>query len=84
MDKIIVSLLVLLSVSCSTVTSKKGVDDSYNELKISTSKNNSKAPIMGWASWNNYRVNINEDIIKSQADAILPLDLKMLVIYIST
>jgi len=76
MDKIIVSLLVLLSVSCSTVTSKKGVDDSYNELKISTSKNNSKAPIMGWASWNNYRVNINEDIIKSQADAMLTTGLK--------
>ena len=27
-------------------------------------------PIMGWASWNNYRVNISEDIIKSQADAM--------------
>lgn len=30
-----------------------------------------KKPIMGWASWNNYRVNINEDIIKSQADAMV-------------
>ncbi|PCE65974.1 glycoside hydrolase family 27 protein [Sediminicola luteus] len=29
-----------------------------------------KTPIMGWASWNNYRVHINEDIIKSQADAM--------------
>ncbi len=29
-----------------------------------------RAPIMGWASWNNYRVGINEDIIKSQADAM--------------
>ncbi|GAA4298607.1 hypothetical protein GCM10023163_19790 [Aestuariibaculum suncheonense] len=26
---------------------------------------------MGWASWNNYRVNINEDIIKGQADALV-------------
>jgi hypothetical protein len=26
---------------------------------------------MGWASWNNYRVHINEDIIKSQADAMV-------------
>ncbi|WP_241558300.1 glycoside hydrolase family 27 protein [Mariniphaga sediminis] len=26
---------------------------------------------MGWASWNNYRVNINEDIIKQQADAMV-------------
>ncbi|GAO29019.1 alpha-galactosidase precursor [Geofilum rubicundum JCM 15548] len=26
---------------------------------------------MGWASWNNYRVNISEDIIKAQADAMV-------------
>ncbi len=32
-------------------------------------------PLMGWASWNNYRVNINEDIIKSQADAMVELNL---------
>lgn len=25
-------------------------------------------PIMGWSNWNNFRVHINEDIIKAQAD----------------
>ncbi|WP_186758239.1 glycoside hydrolase family 27 protein [Echinicola salinicaeni] len=30
-----------------------------------------QTPLMGWASWNNYRVNINEEIIKSQADAMV-------------
>ncbi|HEY8955016.1 alpha-galactosidase, partial [Chitinophaga sp.] len=30
-----------------------------------------KTPLMGWASWNNYRVNINENIIKKQADALV-------------
>ncbi|WP_017257144.1 glycoside hydrolase family 27 protein [Pedobacter arcticus] len=30
-----------------------------------------KAPIMGWSSWNNYRIHINEDIIKRQADAMI-------------
>ncbi|MFS4417457.1 glycoside hydrolase family 27 protein [Maribacter sp. 2307ULW6-5] len=30
---------------------------------------------MGWASWNNYRININEDIIKAQADALVSLGL---------
>ncbi len=30
-----------------------------------------KAPIMGWSSWNNFRVNINEEIILSQADAMV-------------
>lgn len=32
-------------------------------------------PIMGWASWNNYRVAINEEIIRSQADAMVKLGL---------
>ena len=29
-----------------------------------------KAPIMGWSSWNNFRIHINEEIIKGQADAM--------------
>ncbi len=34
-----------------------------------------KTPLMGWASWNNYRTNINEDIVKAQADALVNLKL---------
>lgn len=30
-----------------------------------------KAPIMGWSSWNNFRVHINENMIKEQADAMI-------------
>lgn len=30
-----------------------------------------QTPAMGWASWNNYRVSINEDIIKAQAKAMV-------------
>jgi hypothetical protein len=30
---------------------------------------------MGWASWNNYRVNINEHIIRAQADKLVKLGL---------
>lgn len=30
-----------------------------------------KAPIMGWSSWNNFRININEEIIKGQVDAMV-------------
>lgn len=30
-----------------------------------------KPPTMGWASWNNFRIDINEDIIKAQADAMV-------------
>lgn len=28
-------------------------------------------PIMGWSSWNTYRVNINEELIKKQTDAMV-------------
>lgn len=32
---------------------------------------NSKTPLMGWASWNHFGVNISETIIKNQADAMV-------------
>jgi alpha-galactosidase len=28
-------------------------------------------PIMGWASWNNYRINISEELLKKQVDALI-------------
>jgi len=31
----------------------------------------SKAPIMGWSSWNNFRVNIDEKMLREQADAMI-------------
>ena len=33
--------------------------------------NRLKTPLMGWASWNNFRAEINEDIIKAQTDAMV-------------
>lgn len=33
-------------------------------------------PVMGWSSWNTYRININEDLIKKQTDAIIYRGLK--------
>lgn len=35
-----------------------------------------KSPLMGWASWNNFSVNISESIIKSQADAMVSSGLR--------
>ena len=31
---------------------------------------------MGWSSWNTYRININDELIKKQADALVELGLK--------
>ena len=33
-------------------------------------------PVMGWSSWNTYRVNINEKLIEKQADALVSKGLK--------
>lgn len=33
--------------------------------------NNRKTPMMGWASWNCFKTDINEDKLKSQADALI-------------
>ena len=33
-------------------------------------------PLMGWSSWNTYHVNINEELIKKQADALVSQGLK--------
>lgn len=35
-------------------------------------------PLMGWSSWNTYHVNINETLIKNQADALVKQGLKEL------
>ena len=31
-------------------------------------------PTMGWSSWNTFALNINDDIIKGQADAMVSTD----------
>ena len=33
-------------------------------------------PVMGWSSWNTYHVNISEELIKQQADALIKHGLK--------
>ncbi len=55
-------LLVLIGVIVSCANQTTTDQCGYSNLK---------PPVMGWATWNNYRTNINEDIIKSQADAMV-------------
>lgn len=35
-----------------------------------------RAPLMGWSSWNTYGLDINEQLIKEQADAMVKSGLK--------
>lgn len=52
----ILFLLLLLAFSCNKTTE--------NKEKTSALEHTSQTPMMGWSSWNNYKVNINENIIK--------------------
>ena len=45
-------------------------------LLVSAISNAQNGPTMGWSSWNTYGVNINEALIKRQADAMVSKGLK--------
>ena len=64
MNKLISLFLVFILISCHTLKENVAEQES-NSVEVSDS------PMMGWASWNNFRININESIIKSQADAMV-------------
>lgn len=64
--------LIFMLFSCTVKKSSSYVN------KISNTENSTKEspPIMGWASWQTFRVNINEEIIKEQTNAIIDNGLK--------
>ena len=45
-------------------------------LMVATTATAQEGPTMGWSSWNTYGVNINENLIKSQANAMTSKGLK--------
>lgn len=61
---------------CNLKVDSASKNPSLDNIALDSVQNRQQAPIMGWASWNNYRVNINEEIIKSQADAMVARGLK--------
>jgi hypothetical protein len=50
------------------------VSNVYSQANLS--QQHRATPIMGWSSWNNFAVNINEQIIKGQADAMVASGMK--------
>ena len=70
MHRFLALLCILLVISCKnkTITEPLAHNTASDNIIEEAS---SQKPIMGWASWNEYRVHISEDIIKSQADAMV-------------
>ncbi len=75
MNKLIIFLLIIIFISCQN-QERKSANSLQVKSKVAEANKSPKKPIMGWSSWNNFRVNINEDIIKSQADFMVSTGMK--------
>lgn len=73
--KALFGLLFVLLIN-KNITAQNSTDSKFNSHDTILPTINSEAPMMGWASWNNFRIHINEDIIKSQANAMISTGLK--------
>ena len=49
---------------------------SFTGIGVMGQNHTFKPPIMGWSSWNTYRVNISDSLICRQANAMVSLGLK--------
>lgn len=76
MRKLFLVFIVLLLVSCNTETNNNQINKSRQNSEKEIVARKQSPPIMGWASWNNFRTDINEELIKSQADAMVSSGLK--------
>ena len=71
MRKIIAAIFLLSLMACQTVKDKNEQSDSQSVITNEIYRKQSQPPIMGWSTWNNYWVQINENLIRSQADAMV-------------
>ena len=77
---ILLALLAGALVSCDSGNAEKTSDQVDEQDKAAF-----LPPLMGWSSWNTYHVNINEELIKRQADAMVSQGLKDVgYLYINT
>jgi hypothetical protein len=76
---LLLSLLSFVFVSAyQTTFNNSDVANRRGQLRIvaaeaygTTTASEKKPPVMGWSSWNNFRVHIDEIIIREQADAMI-------------
>ncbi|WP_240915518.1 glycoside hydrolase family 27 protein [Polaribacter sp. 20A6] len=66
MNKYFLFLSLIVLASCKMQEQTNDAISSHKNNTQETSK--PQTPIMGWSSWNNFHVDINEEIIKAQAD----------------
>ena len=55
---------------------KRNLFIAFVVISLTAAAQQRRTPIMGWSSWNTYRVNISDTLIMSQADAMVAKGLK--------
>lgn len=53
-----------------------GVELAYGAEDTQSIQTSKRPPVMGWSSWNKYHININEQLIQEQADAMVSSGMK--------
>ena len=66
MKKTIIFLLSILVISCQYQENNPASKTQEQQVAKPL-----KTPLMGWASWNSFRVNINEEIVMANANAMI-------------
>lgn len=74
MNRNLLLLLFILLLGCQNM--KKGTQTSAPNQPYAGLFQRPQTPIMGWSSWNNFHVNIDENIIKAQADFMVSTGMK--------
>ncbi|SFG39392.1 Alpha galactosidase A [Pontibacter chinhatensis] len=69
-------LLPLVLLACQSQPSSTVTSPTPAAGKTEAVAERPRTPIMGWSSWNNFRANINEDIIRAQADFMVSTGLQ--------
>lgn len=63
--------ILILLFSISLIACQNQGNKSAKATQGETAIKHQKTPLMGWASWNSFRININEEIVMANADAMV-------------
>lgn len=69
-------LLLSLLLGCKNIRESRSTGEIKTKNNPTNVTSRPQTPIMGWSSWNNFHIDINEGIIKAQADFMVSTGMK--------
>ncbi|MEO6948121.1 MAG: glycoside hydrolase family 27 protein [Ginsengibacter sp.] len=77
MKKYTILMIILAGIpGCRSTQKNTGSATKSENYSTATTATRPQTPIMGWSSWNNFHVDIDEEIIKGQADFMVSTGMK--------